>query len=48
MAKSNNKRMKLPHEHLSPITWAAIAAVALMIATYIVWAVWFAEPTLMR
>ena len=47
-AHTDNEPMRLPRAHLSRVTWVTIVAITLLIAVYIMWAVWFAEPTIMR
>jgi hypothetical protein len=40
MAQATNAT-KLPHTHFSGVTWIALATLAVVLALFVVWAVWF-------
>ena len=49
MARPNAElEPRLPREHLSVFTWIALVAIAAVVLTLVVWAVWFAGPTMLR
>lgn len=47
MAIVRHPREPLPKAHFSTVTWVALVTVAVMVALYVAWAVWFREPTFM-
>jgi len=48
MATTNNNDNKLPLAHPTKVTWIAVATVAAIVVLYILWAVFLAQPTIMR
>jgi hypothetical protein len=41
MGQQATNDTKLPHSHWSRVTWIALATLAIVIALYVGWAVWF-------
>jgi hypothetical protein len=49
MARQATNGTKLPWAHFSNVTWIALAALAIVIALFAAWAVWFPSyPILFR